>query len=115
MNKVIRDGYVAVLYSPGFGAGWYTWNSLRGENEEQSLSLIFDPILVELVEHRNKDNHWEFTKKIEERAEEILPDGYFGGADDLTIAWLPEGSSFKIDEYDGSESITTKNELWLTT
>ena len=21
------DGNVAVLYSPGFGAGWYTWNT----------------------------------------------------------------------------------------
>ena len=26
MNKVIRDGKVAVLYSPGYGAGWYSWN-----------------------------------------------------------------------------------------
>ena len=26
MDKVIRDGKVAVLYSPGFGAGWSTWS-----------------------------------------------------------------------------------------
>ena len=26
MQKVIRDGKVAVLYSPGYGAGWYTWS-----------------------------------------------------------------------------------------
>ena len=26
MEKVIRDGKVAVLYSPGYGAGWsYSW------------------------------------------------------------------------------------------
>ena len=25
MEKVIRDGKVAVLYSPGYGAGWSTW------------------------------------------------------------------------------------------
>jgi len=114
MNKVIRDGKVAVLYSPGYGAGWYTWNSLRGEGEEQSLNLIFDPILVELVEKRNKEDVWEFIQKIEERAEEILPEGYFGGARDLIIEWLPVGAKFRIDEYDGSESIVTESELWLT-
>lgn len=27
MDKVIKDGKVAVLYSPGFGAGWFTWNN----------------------------------------------------------------------------------------
>jgi hypothetical protein len=114
LNKVIRDGMVAVLYSPGFGAGWYTWNSMRGDDEDHALNLIYDPILVELVEQRNKDNFWKFTEKIEKRAKEILPDGYFGGAEDLAIVWLPKGSQFMIDEYDGSESIITQENLWLT-
>ena len=26
MNKLIRDGKVAVLISPEYGAGWSTWN-----------------------------------------------------------------------------------------
>jgi len=114
LNKVIRDGKVAVLYSPGFGAGWYTWNSLRGESEEQSMSLIFDPTIVELIEKRNGENRLDINDKIVERAEKLLPEGYFGGVDDLAIAWLPEGSQFTIDEYDGSESIVTQNELWIT-
>ena len=29
MEKVIRNGQVAVLYSPGFGAGWYSWNEKK--------------------------------------------------------------------------------------
>jgi hypothetical protein len=116
MTKVIRDGKVAVLYSPGYGAGWYTWNYARydGDDEEQPLALIFDPILVELVEKRMGDNYQEFTQKIEERAEEIVPDGYFGGASDLSIYWLPEGAKFRIDEYDGSEIVITEDNLWLT-
>lgn len=113
MNKVIRDDMVAVLYSPGFGSGWYTWNSMKGDNEGQGLNLIFDPILVELVEKRNEDNFENFTNRIQERAKEIMPDGYFGGADDLTIVWLPVGAKFRIDEYDGSESITTIESLWI--
>jgi hypothetical protein len=114
MNKVIRDDMVAVLYSPGHGAGWYTWNSLRGGNEEQSMSLLFDPILVELVEKRTVPNFHDFTYRIEQRAEEILPEGYFGGARDLTIKWLPVGAKFRIEEYDGSESIITIEDLWMT-
>ncbi len=27
IQKLSQDGKVAVLYSPGFGAGWYTWNT----------------------------------------------------------------------------------------
>lgn len=45
MEKVIRDGHVAVLYSPGYGAGWFTWN----ENHKE---LLFHPKLVEMVEQK---------------------------------------------------------------
>jgi hypothetical protein len=31
MNKLIRDGMVAVLYSPDYGSGWYTWNEVPHE------------------------------------------------------------------------------------
>lgn len=48
MEKVIRDGNVAILYSPGFGAGWYTWNTSYPE-------IIFHPKLVEMVESGRKD------------------------------------------------------------
>jgi hypothetical protein len=27
MEKVIREGHVGVLFSPGFGAGFYTWGA----------------------------------------------------------------------------------------
>lgn len=45
-NKVIRDGKVAVVYSPGFGDGWYTWNMDCPE-------LLFDPIIVQCVENND--------------------------------------------------------------
>ena len=38
-DRVIRDGLVAVVYSPGFGAGWYTWNL-------ESPEILFDPNIV---------------------------------------------------------------------
>ena len=41
-----------VLYSPGYGAGWTTWNN--ESFRPGSGSLVNDPILVELVELKNK-------------------------------------------------------------
>ena len=44
------------------------------------------------------------------------PDMYTGGMDDLTVAWLPVGTAFRIHEYDGSESIEVREELnWIIT
>ena len=36
---------------------------------------------------------------------------YCGGAIDLEIEWLPEGTPFIINEYDGSESIDTYDNM----
>lgn len=36
---------------------------------------------------------------------------YDGGMDDLEIEWLPVGTRFKINEYDGKESLETLDDL----
>lgn len=51
MNKVIENGLVAVLYSPGYGAGWSTWNLEKELNE----TLLFHPSLVEMVRNNRQD------------------------------------------------------------
>ena len=95
MTKCIRDGLVAVLYSPGFGAGWSTWN-----DDEYREFLLHDEKLVEFVETNQQD-------KIEEYVKSVFPDKYVycGGADQLQVEWVSPGTQFRIDEYDGSESI----------
>jgi len=35
--------------------------------------------------------------------------GYANGAYDVVIRWVPEGTKFRIDEYDGSESLVTED------
>ena len=109
MEKVIRDGHVAVIISAGWGAGWSTWH--YGSNRE---ILIFHPKLVELVEsgRHNADTVSVVLNELldKEEAEGI----YLGGIEDLTIQWIPEGIKFKIEEYDGSEYIITENDLDLT-
>jgi hypothetical protein len=101
MNKLVRDGKVAVLVSPGFGAGWYTWNS-------EYPCLLFDSQLVEAVEKEDKD-------ALKKRVNEIAPGTYLGGMDQLRIRWLPEGTQFQVTEYDGSEGLKIADEQkWIT-
>jgi hypothetical protein len=102
MEKVIRDGKVAVLISQGYGAGWYTWHR---DNQE----LLFSPKLVEMVEQNRK-------KEIDDQwiLENLGIDMYAGGSDGLEIHWLPIGTIFCIEEYDGFETIRTIEDLVLT-
>jgi hypothetical protein len=95
MEKVIKDGLVAVLYSPDYGAGWYTWNREYPE-------MIFDPTLVMFVESGELD-------KVEAYATLKWPEAYIGGLRDLKVEWIPEGTAFKINEYDGNESIEIRD------
>ena len=101
MNKLIDNGKVAVLYSPGFGAGWSTWNPGR-------LELLFDPAIVTFVENDQ-------TAELNTYVTLKYPGIYTGGLDNLAVAWLPVGTEFQINEHDGSESIELKDDvLWLT-
>jgi hypothetical protein len=105
MQKVIRDGKVAVLYSPGYGAGWYTWNTEHPE-------CLFHPEIVAIVEAggMNEDD-------ITEVAHRLFGEGFYaGGGDELKIEWIPQGEQFRVEEYDGSESITLRSdgEIWTT-
>jgi hypothetical protein len=100
MNKKIVNGMVAVLYSPGFGAGWYSWNTDVPE-------LLYDPMIVDMVEANRFDELASFMAIK-------YPGVYTGGMKDLKIQWVPEGTLFKIDEYDGSESFEFKESNgWL--
>ena len=94
IEKVIRDGKVAVLYSPWYWAWWYTWNS---EHKE----IIFHPKLVEMVE--NGKQHEINEEWIKENL--WLDDIYEGWVGNLRIEWIEEWARFRIDEYDGSESV----------
>jgi len=102
MEKLVRDGKVAVLVSPGFGAGWSTWNQTEYGHE-----MIFDPVLAAYVDEG----------KIEEAKTYVsmrFPEAYDGGVDDLVVHWVPVGTAFRIHEYDGSESIEVKEEMdWV--
>ena len=116
MGKYIReiDGvkYVGVVISPGFGAGWSTWNGLnpcdgefidfllekgtiyKGEDEDEEWRVRIDKNVVY--------DYWCYTRGYKD----IFCDGVNDG---FEIQWIKEGTLIRITEYDGAESIEYLN------
>ena len=92
VKKLVRKGKVAVLYSPRHGAGWSTWST------DHAVDLAFDRDLVLLVLADKRIDAAELAKSK-------YPGSYTGGARDLQVEWLPKGTQFEIQEYDGYESV----------
>jgi hypothetical protein len=93
MEKIVRDGMVAVAVSYGFGAGWSTWNDVD-PMDARFNQLFLDGKVAEVValceelDLRHPDQHH-----------------YAGGAYDVSIEWVPVDTKFIINEYDGAESL----------
>lgn len=101
MDKVVRDGLVAVLYSPGYGSGWYTWNT-------EYPQILYDPKIVEWVEAGKPQDQLDLIKAY---MESTYPDTYIGSnLIQLEIEWMSVGTQFQVHEYDGSESIKYASE-----
>lgn len=107
VTKRVVDGKVAVLFSPGFGAGWSTWSYTKDNAIKEFM--VFDEALVELVQ-RNA-GLIEVEAFLERKG---ITDMYLGGWSGVKIEWLPQGTRFVIQEYDGSESILLADDLVLT-
>jgi hypothetical protein len=96
------------LVSPGFGAGWSTWASSHAKELATDAELIR---LVEAGEHLRPDakRHGDdipVTDAFRARVLEITggEDPYYGGVFGLEVQEV--SGQFRVDEYDGYESIT---------
>ena len=80
---------IAILISPGWGAGWSTWNSPE---------MAYDKRIVKaFLENVN-------SNEIEELCKEWGYDScYTGGWSDVRLEWVPVGEKYYIYEYDGCE------------
>lgn len=123
MNKLIRDGKVAVLVSGDYGAGWSTWNHDYPE-------LLFEPTVAEMVLDFQKasqdvygDDYKDLYDRYYQAVESYIVNNvqidykpvYTGGISGLTVEWVPVGDRFRIREYDGAETLVLEsNEQWIT-
>lgn len=85
-----------LLISPGYGAGWSTWNF---------PAMATDKDLIELFE---KDCTCEEMERL--CIEKNYTDGYgeppyMKGFQQLEIVEVPKGTLYRINEYDGAESV----------
>ena len=96
MEKIVRDGMVAVAVSRDFGAGWSTWNNISPMDARFNQLFLDDKV----------------DEVVRICSEEGL--GYAYGARDVEIEWVPVGTRFVINEYDGSESLMTIDDFaWI--
>lgn len=90
---------LAVLVSKGYGAGWSTWNTY-------GIDLAIDKRIVEAYmeykAYERKANLDSLCKWLDSIGYKNI---YMGGWNDLEIVWIDKGYTFRIDEYDGAESI----------
>lgn len=101
-----KDGNMAVLISPRYGAGWSTWNI-----QELAYNKLVVDAFLDYKEGRITDS------EVEEHINSLYPNEYiyYGGFHDgLEIVWVPFGRQFYIDEYDGSEYLVFPDELAIT-
>jgi len=95
MKMFKKDGKTAVLVSPGFGAGFSTWN-------KPEMAVDFDLVEAFLSGDMNR-----FEYIVVEKYGENM---YLGGMKGLQVQWVDEGKKFRIEEYDGSESLEVFDE-----
>ena len=121
-----------ILYSPGYGAGWTTWN--RENRDVQMLMLTYAPIVAFLeagncFTYEESETKWSEDEetleseaslhpllrqlRAEARAIDLTSRVYVGGAHQLRVAIV--SGRVKIDEYDGSESFIVEGDFseWL--
>jgi hypothetical protein len=96
-------GQIAVLYSPGYGAGWSTWNSEIGQQMCEDKRLV-EASLKKLT-----------AKEVYSLCQTIFDYKFICTLGwPCEITWMSPREQYKISEYDGYESIETKeNTDWF--
>lgn len=100
-----EDGHVGVVISPGFGAGWSTW-----AEDDIKLFCTMDKTIVEMALASTSSD--DVKKYIEDKfgKDQYI---YIGWWNDVEVVFLPVGTAFYINEYDGHESLKTADDLWM--
>jgi len=112
-----------ILVSPGYGAGWSTWNS----GEVARFMLTYKPI-IDFIEAGNEfdrddthspygDDSWTahpLLVQLQKECQEKFDENYVCilGADQLKV--VDASGQFVIREYDGSEYVSYRDDTeWI--
>lgn len=102
-NKLFRGTDVAVVFSPGYGGGWTTWNENVDATDARVAVLTLTGAAATLTfkSRYGAADDW----PVRFAGKKFYPYGDSTMSDDLAIYWLPQGTLYRITEYDGFESI----------
>lgn len=92
----------AVLVSPGWGAGWSTWNDRRLALDKRVVDLFLSGYRVTSPDSQavgdQRIQGWGYSKP------------YWGGWNQIEVRWIPFGVKWRMTEYDGNEAIEYLND-----
>ena len=112
-----KDGKIGILVSPGYGAGWSTWNKPELAYDKRVIEFYLKKVQDE--EFMTSLSSFADSKKhdaaVEESGEFFKSIGYencpyMGGFGTVVLKFVPYGTPWKIDVYDGYESLVTPND-----
>mgnify|MGYP000019485048 CR=1 FL=1 len=117
--KLFRDGKVAINISRDYGAGWSTWADTPEEREQK----LFDTVLAYLLDSIGDNERTEedlaninlhlkrFYPRDYEADDEYAERSAIRQSMQLHVVWLPEGTAFRVKEYDGFESVELRDNI----
>ena len=114
MNKIewyTKDNQVAILYSPGFGAGWSTWGDRRLAYDKRVVEKWFEIQEKLAAGERFSEMMDEMEEFIDSLPEYNAP--YMGGLDKVQVEWVNKGDFFYIYDYDGHETLVVESDLMI--
>lgn len=108
-----KKDYTPVIYSPSYGAGFTTWNAeIKPHDEAMICAIIKEGTITGVYDDGGYNDSIEVEIDEKPLAEIIKKLGYstehlyLGCCDDeFMIEFVKKGSLFRINEYDGSESV----------
>ena len=115
-SRFIReDGKAAVIVSHGFGSGFSSWHDRDMAVDGRIVRWLYDNCSV-LSDERDEDEDYirVYDDQIDDFKDFLSSIGYkdvslYCLRNELTIYYLPVGTVFRINEYDGAESIEILN------
>jgi len=97
MEKMTRNGLVAVVHSCRYGVDWYSGDA----------RVLFDPEIVYMVEENRPAEELKVYCERMGYNVHVPVQWYDSVREFLDIYLIPEGTDFYIDSYDGCETIKT--------
>ena len=112
-----KKDYTPVICSPGYGAGFTTWNmQLKPHDEAMIRAIVEEGIITEVYDDGGYDDSIKVKIDKQSLAKIIEKLGYptkhlyLGCCDNaFLILFVKKGNLFRINEYDGSESVEVFN------